>query len=100
MKYAELVSLENLFSAWEAFKKGKTKKADVMEFERHLEDNIFALQDDLVNRRYAHGPYHQFHIFDPKFRLIHKAEVRDRVLHHLLFRYLEQLYKPSFIYQS
>ena len=100
MTYAELVSLENLFSAWEAFKKGKTKKRDVLEFERCLEDNIFALQDDLVNHQYAHRPYHQFHIFDPKFRVIHKAEVRDRVVHHLLFRYLESLFQSSFIYQS
>lgn len=100
MTYGELISLENLFSAWEAFKKGKTKKRDVLEFERRLEDNIFTLHDDLVNRRYMHRPYHQFHIFDPKFRVIHKAEVRDRVVHHLLFRYLEALYQPSFIYQS
>ncbi len=100
MTYPELVSLENLFSAWEAFKKGKTKKRDVLEFERYLEDNIFALQADLVNRRYVHGPYHQFHIFDPKFPVIHKSEGRDRVVHHLLFRYLESLFQPSFIYQS
>ncbi len=95
-----LITLENLFSAWDQFQKGKQGKLDVMDFERRLEDHIFALYDDLVNKTYTHGPYHTFNVYDPKFRVINKATVRDRVVHHLLFRYFELLFQPRFIYQS
>ena len=37
---------------------------------------------------------------DPKRRHIHKAGVTDRVLHHLLYTYLYELFDPTFIYDS
>lgn len=100
MNYFELVSIENIFAAWDGFKKGKRNKLDVMFFERHLEDELFQLQTELSTQTYVHQPYSQFHVWDPKFRVIHKAEVRDRVVHHVLFNYLEPLFQPSFIRQS
>ncbi|MEK7539729.1 MAG: reverse transcriptase/maturase family protein [Patescibacteria group bacterium] len=100
MNYIELVSIENIFAAWDGFKKGKRNKLDVMYFERYLEDELFQLQTELSTQTYVHQLYSQFHVWDPKFRVIHKAEVRDRVVHHLLFNYLEPLFQPSFIRQS
>jgi len=92
--------LENIFKAWDEFKKGKSKKLDVMEFERNLEDNIFKLQDELANQAYKHGVYERFCIYDPKYRIIHKAEVKDRLAHHIVFRELSRIFEPSFIYHS
>ncbi len=100
MNYQELITPENLFSAWDEFRIGKQKNADVMLFERHVEDNIFKLHEDLNTKTYEHQAYHTFHLYDPKFRVINKASVRDRVVHHLIFRFLEPLYQPSFIRQS
>lgn len=80
--------------------KGKTGKLDVMEFERHLEDNLFQVQAELSTKTYHHQGYHTFHVYDPKFRVINKACVRDRVVHHLLFQFLEPLFQPAFIYHS
>ncbi|MBI2444737.1 MAG: hypothetical protein HYV42_05895 [Candidatus Magasanikbacteria bacterium] len=100
MKYRELITLENLFSAWDAFKIGKQKKPDVLLFERNLEDNIFKLYEELSTKTYEHQAYRTFHLYDPKFRIINKASVRDRVVHHLIFKFLEPLYQPAFIRQS
>lgn len=100
MKYHELVTAENLFSAWYAFQKGKQNKRDVMEFERNLEDNIFQLLDDLNTKSYKHQGYSTFHVYDPKFRIINKACVRDRVVHHLIYSYLEPIFQPTFIHHS
>lgn len=100
MNYDELVSIENLFAAWDGFKKGKRSKLDVMYFERHLEDELFRLQTELSTHTYTHQPYSRFNVWDPKFRVIHKASVRDRVVHHLLFNYLEPLFQPLFLKQS
>lgn len=66
-------------------------------FEKNLEQNIFALQRDLRNKTYKHGPYASFYICDPKLRHIHKATVRDRVLHHAIFNVLNPIFEPTFI---
>ena len=95
-----IVSPENLFSAWQEFKRGKEDKLDVQRFSYELEDNIFKLSDDLIKDRYKHGSYQSFFLYDPKLRHIHKAEVRDRVLHHSVVRAIEPIFEPTFIYDS
>lgn len=98
--FERLINLENLFLAWKEFRKGKTKRKDVQEFEFNLEDNIFELYQDLRNKTYQHSNYTLFYIQDPKLRHIHKAEVRDRIVHHLVSKYLQQVYDKTFIYDS
>ncbi|MBF8249550.1 MAG: RNA-directed polymerase [Candidatus Levybacteria bacterium] len=98
--YSNLISLENLFQAWGEFRKGKAKRFDVQEFERNLEDNLFELHQELRNKTYQHGNYYSFYVNDPKQRHIHKAEVRDRVVHHLLYKYLYGLFDKTFIFDS
>ncbi len=98
--YDNLVSLENILICWDEFKKGKSKKYDVMEFERYLEDNIFELYNELMNQVYRHGSYEKFHIYDPKHRIIHKAKVKDRLVHHIVFKGLYGIFNPIFIYHS
>ena len=99
-EYSELISVENLFQAWSAFRKGKAKRIDVQEFERNLEDNLFTLYQKLKNKTYRHGSYKSFYIHDPKQRHIHKANVTDRVVHHLLYTFLYKLFDDTFIYDS
>ncbi|MBI2550810.1 Retron-type reverse transcriptase [Candidatus Uhrbacteria bacterium] len=98
--YQQIVSLENLFDAWQEFRQGKRAKSDVQVFEQHLEDNIFSLHEDLASDRYVHGPYHRFQISDPKFRIINKATVTDRLVHHAVHRVLYPLFDRSFIFDS
>lgn len=98
--FQDVVSLENLFLAWEEFIKEKKKKKDVMEFSVHLSENIFNLHQDLKNKTYIHGLYHAFNISDPKPRNIHKATVRDRLLHHAIYRILYPYFDKKFIYDS
>lgn len=95
--YGLIISPENLFISWERFKKGKRDKPDVMEFEYELEKNIFDLHRDLKEKTYKHGPYKGFYIRDPKVRHIHKATVRDRVVHHAVFKVLNLVYEPTLI---
>lgn len=87
-------------SAWQKYKSGKTRKYDVMFFERHLEDNLFNLYDSLRFNTYQHSAYTHFQVFDSKKRDIHKAEVRDRLVHQIIFDYLEEIFEPLFIADS
>lgn len=75
-------------------------KIDVMEFEYKLEQNIFDLHYELQNQTYKHGAYSGFQICDPKQRQIHKAFVRDRVLHHAVFKIINPIFEPTFIPNS
>jgi len=86
--------------AWKRFRKGKRRRPDVMVFERTLEDNLFALHVDLLSGTYRHGAYRPFTVFDPKQRQIHKADVRDRVVHQAIVNVVEPLFEPHFIHDS
>jgi retron-type reverse transcriptase len=100
MTFNDIISLENLLLAWEEFLRGKRKRKDVQEFQIHLMDNIISLHEDLKNKTYKHGPYEAFNISDPKPRNIHKATVRDRLLHHAIYRQLYPMYDKTFIAHS
>lgn len=98
--FDELFSLNNIFEAWKKFRRGKAGKKDVMEFELHLEDNLFCLYEDLHRGVYKHSPYKHFQIFDNKKRDIYKAETKDRVVHQIIYDYLSSLFEPEFIPDS
>jgi RNA-directed DNA polymerase len=98
--YFELFKLNNIFDAWRKFRRGKSGKKDVMDFEMHLEDNLFGLYNDLQNFAYKHSSYKHFQVFDNKKRDIYKAEVRDRVVHQIIYDYLLSLFEPEFISDS
>jgi retron-type reverse transcriptase len=98
--YDDIISTENLLAAWCEFLKGKRGKRDVREFQYRLADNILSLHHDLVSQTYCHGGYYAFNISDPKPRNIHKALVRDRLLHHALYRKLYPFFDRTFISHS
>ncbi len=100
MPHEDITSVENLLAAWGEFVSGKRKKSDVQDFKHRLMDNIFQLHGELVSGQYQHGPYHAFKISDPKPRDIHKASVRDRLLHHALYRRLYPFFDRTWIADS
>jgi len=99
-KFEKIVSIDNLLEAWKEFEKGKRNRQDVQIFSLNLMDNILLLHSNLVNYTYKHGGYQAFKINDPKPRDIHKAEVRDRLLHHAIYRVLYPFFDRTFINDS
>ncbi len=99
-KFEDIISVDNLLEAWREFAKGKRHKEDMQEFSLHLADNIIALNQELANKTYRHGGYKAFRISDPKPRDIHKATVRDRLLHHAIYRILYPFFDRTFIVDS
>ena len=98
--YNDIISVENLLNAWREFLRGKRDRKDVERFSVRLTNNILALHRDLANKTYRHGPYRAFKISDPKPRDIHKATVRDRLLHHAVYRILYPYFDQKFIFDS
>lgn len=98
--YDSIITIENLLLTWERFVRGTKRRKDVRQFQTELARNIASLYRELKNRTYAHGPDSAFSINDPKQRNIHKATVRDRVVHHLLYKALYWYFHSRFIYDS
>lgn len=99
-KFEDIISIDNMLLAWQEFIKGKRKKKDVQEFQLNLMDNIFSLHNDLISHVYQHGDYHAFNISDPKPRNIHKASIRDRLLHHAIYQILYPFFDKTFMADS
>ncbi|MBI2068494.1 MAG: group II intron reverse transcriptase domain-containing protein [Candidatus Yanofskybacteria bacterium] len=98
--YESVISLENLLEAWKEFIIGKRSRKDVQEFELNLMGNIIDLHEDLTAKTYSHSAYEPFNISDPKPRRIHKSLVRDRLLHHAIYRQLYPFFDKTFIADS
>ena len=99
-KYIDIITFENILKAWNKFKKGKSNKSDVNDFALKLTDNLLDLYYDLKNKIYTHSEYQEFNILETKKRIIHKASVRDRVVHHLLYDTLYDYFDKKFMHDS
>lgn len=98
--FHDIISVENLLISWQEFLRGKRRRRDVAEFTMHGMDGILHLHHDLIDGTYRHGPYQAFKVNDPKPRDIHKASVRDRLLHHAVVRILYPYFDRKFIHDS
>ncbi len=98
--FARIVSFDNLLRAAKKALRGKRGKRRPADFFFHLEKEILRIQEELLRRTYRPIPHTSFEVFHPKHRMIRAADFRDRVVHHLLVRELEQYWEPRFIYDS
>ena len=92
--------LFDLYIAFYDAARHKHKMAYVQKFERDLRENLEELCDDLLNHRYHAQPSKCFVIDYPKKREVFAAMFRDRIVHHLYFRYTHQMFERTFIADS
>ena len=95
-----IASLENLHEAFLRASRGKSGKKSVVVFREHLDDNLLAIQQQLLNGRYEVGNYHFFTIHDPKKRTICAASFPDRVVFHALMRICHPVFDNYQIFDS
>ena len=98
--FDKITSFENLLKASQKAQRGKRFKKSTAEFNLTLENELLMLQKDLRSRTYQIGAYKQFHIYDPKKRLISALPYRDRVVQHALYNVIEPIFDQSFIYDT
>jgi retron-type reverse transcriptase len=98
--FPAFVSFSNLHLAYQKARKGASAKRETQSFTFHLEEALFALQNELQTGTYQPSPYRYFKIYDPKERQISVATFRDRVVHHALINIMEPIYERSFIHDS
>lgn len=94
------VLAEEIFTAYYDCRKNKRNTHNAIKFEIHLEQNIFALIDDVFNGTYSPDRSIAFIVNKPVKREIFAADFRDRVVHHWLINKLNPLFENVFIPDS
>jgi hypothetical protein len=99
--YPRICDFDNLWLAWRSARRGgKRKWPTVAAFEVDLEQNLWALHQELGDRTYRPGPYRHFTIRAPKTRRISAAPFRDRVAHHALMQVTWPIFEARMIHDS
>ena len=98
--YEYLCSMGNLTIAWRNARQGKTRKLNIIEFEKDLIKNLVTLHYELKNRTYEPKPLIRFILRDPKTRKISKSAFRDRVVHHAIINVIAPIFEKQFIFYS
>ena len=88
---------EELTRAYKTARLGKTKKSEVMEFDKVSATEIAALASEIHGRRYTPRPSTAFIVNKPVKREIFAAAFRDRVVHHFLFSQVNTWWDARFI---
>jgi len=95
-----IFSLENLYKAYLDCRENKRKTANALKFEYNLEENLLKLQKELANGTYQPGRSICFAVLEPTPREIFAADFRDRIVHHLLVREINDIGEKNFIFDS
>lgn len=98
--WGQVVTFENLFSAYNAAASGRRYKESVLRYREHLEENLINALNLLTWRQWSPSRFREFYIHDPKTRLISAPPFKDRVVHHALVRVIAPLFERKFIADS
>ena len=90
----------DLFQAYFDARKNKRNTINALAFEKHLEANLFALANEIIERKYTPKPSICFIVDKPVKREIFAADFRDRVIHHFIYNYISPVFEKSFINDS
>ena len=94
------VTIEDVFEAYYECRKHKRNKSGALKFEVNLEENLIQLWNDLCSGNYKPKPSVVFIVEEPVKREIFAADFRDRIVHHLVLKYLNPIFEQYFIYDS
>lgn len=92
--------LLDLFQAYYDARKHKRNTRSAVAFEMNYESNLFQLHEELISWTYIISPSISFVINDPVQREIFAADFRDRIIHHLIYNYIYEIFDHQFIYDS
>jgi hypothetical protein len=92
--------LVDLFVAYYDARKNKRSKHSVLEYELNYESNLIKLRDSLLDGSYKISKSICFISNYPVKREIFAASFEDRIIHHLIFNYINPIFDNLFINDS
>lgn len=99
--YEKVYNIENLKLADIKARRNKSKKKDIIDFDKNKEENIINLYHVLRNKEYKTSEYDIFTIFEGKEREIYKLPYYpDRIVHHAIMNVLEPIFVSVFTHDT
>ena len=96
--FESVVTFDNLMESYKIIRKNTEHKKKIVRYEMFLYTNLSSIIEELRSKKYKHGKYHIFLIKDPKYRIIMSEELRDKVINHLISKFvLQSLILPKLI---
>jgi len=95
-----MFTYKQLYCCYLKCRKNKRNTINQLAFEINAEQDLLRLEEELNNRTYLPARSICFVVDRPKLREIFAADFRDRIVHHVLVDYLEQIAEPKFIHDS
>lgn len=89
--------LTDLFTAYFNARRHKRNTNNQLEFERDYELELVKLYQELMAGKYEVGSSIAFVVKEPTLREIFAATFRDRIIHHLVFNYINPWWERRFI---
>jgi len=97
----KIISLDNLYEAYRAARRGKRWQKKVQRFERDTIGNLLQLQIELDTQRFTTSSYRTKKVYEPKERDIFILPFYpDRIVQHALLQVLIPIWDPMFIEHS
>lgn len=93
----KMFSFKNIHKCYLECKKNKSTKRNTLEFEADLLENLWKLHDELNHKTYRVGKSLCFLTHSPKLREVFAADFKDRIVHHILVKEIEDFYERRFI---
>lgn len=95
--FDKIVTIENLNLADKKARKHKTKSTGVLKHDKHREENILKLYNQLKEGTYKTSEYKIFKIYEPKEREIYRLPYYpDRIVHHAIMNIMEPIWVSIF----
>lgn len=89
--------LEDLYIAYMEARKNKRGSINQLRFELEFEHGLHTLCEEISERTYEPSPSTAFIVKSPVQREIFAADFRDRIVHHLIYRYIISIVERKLI---
>jgi hypothetical protein len=93
----KIVSQANMAEAYRLTCAGKRQTPGYLEFKEYASLNLADLARDMAEGRYVAGAPYEFHVFDPKKRLISALPFRDRVAQQALCLVIGPIFEAALL---
>lgn len=99
--YEAICDIGNIYKADLLAQRGKSKQYGVVVHNRNKDENLYKLQQMLLNKTYKTSPYTVFKVYEPKEREVYRLPFfPDRIAHYAIMNVLEQIFMSVFTADS
>lgn len=93
----QVTDFQNLYQAYLRARKNKRYRDEVLQYSVDLEDNLFRLQEQLINQTYTPGRYREKIVVIPKKRIVTAQPFQDRVAQWAFYRVVNPRFTSGYI---